>query len=169
MAKVTALNPETKEVMPMIGLDESYLKEASQGLSDVLASTYKLMIKTQVYHWNVVGPLFAPIHKLTEDQYNALFVAADIIAERVRALGHIAPVNFGDMKSFAPTGHSVDNSSAHDMVADLIKDHEAASRAIREVAAKAGDEGDLVTEDMLTERLTFHEKALWMLKAIISK
>jgi starvation-inducible DNA-binding protein len=168
MAKVTALKPETKEVKPKIGLDESYLEKASGGLSDVLASTYKLMIKTQVYHWNVVGPLFGPIHELTEDQYNELFEAADVIAERVRALGHIAPVNFGDMKNFAPTGHSVDNSSAHDMVADLIKDHEAASRQIRELGEKAGDAGDLVTEDMLTERLTFHEKALWMLKSIIS-
>jgi starvation-inducible DNA-binding protein len=54
------------------------------------------------------------------------------------------------------------------MVADLIKDHEAASRQIRELGEKAGDAGDLVTEDMLTERLTFHEKALWMLKSIIS-
>lgn len=168
MAKVTALNPETKEVTPKIGLDNSYLAEASNGLSDVLASTYQLMIKTQVYHWNVVGPLFGPIHELTENHYNALFEAADVIAERVRALGHIAPVNFADMKNFAPTGHSVDNSSAHDMVADLIKDHEAAARAIREVGGKAGDAGDMVTEDMLTERLTFHEKALWMLKAIIA-
>ncbi|MEM5501909.1 MULTISPECIES: Dps family protein [Ahrensia] len=168
MAKVTALNPKTRKTTPEIGLEESYLEEASKGLSEVLASTYKLMIKTQVYHWNVVGPLFGPIHELTEAHYNTLFEAIDIIAERVRALGHIAPVNFGDMKNFAPTGHSVDNSSAHDMVADLIKDHEAAARTIREVGSKAGEAGDMVTEDMLTARLTFHEKALWMLKAIVS-
>ena len=29
--------------------------------------------------------------------------------------------------------------------------------------------GDLVTSDMLTARMTFHEKALWMLRAIIAQ
>ena len=54
------------------------------------------------------------------------------------------------------------------MVIDLIDDHEAAARQMREAAGKAGDAGDVVTEDMLTQRLTFHEKALWMLRAIIA-
>lgn len=169
MTNISALRPETATGTPNMGLSDAYRKEACETLSEVLASTYKLVIKTQVYHWNVVGPLFKPIHELTEEHYNALFAAADVIAERIRALGHIAPVNFGDMKTFAPTGHSVDNSSAHEMVKDLISDHEEAVQKMRALGEKAGDAGDLVTEDMLTERLTFHETALWMLRAIVAE
>ena len=63
----------------------------------------------------------------------------------------------------------VDQASAHDMVADLIKEHEQAVRDMRKAATDAGDNEDNVTEDMLTARLTFHEKALWMLRAVIAE
>jgi starvation-inducible DNA-binding protein len=41
----------------------------------VLADSYQLMIKTQGVHWNVAGPAFYSIHKLTEEHYNNLFEA----------------------------------------------------------------------------------------------
>ena len=151
-----------------IGLATAYRKSMAASLSDILAATYRLTIKSHIYHWNVAGPLFKPLHELTEAHYAALFEAADIIAERIRALGHLAPSKIGEVADFAPKGASTDNHTAHDMVADLIHDHEAAARNLRK-AAKAADEGDdMVTTDMLTERLNFHEKALWMLRATMS-
>ncbi|WP_256372893.1 ferritin-like domain-containing protein [Breoghania sp. L-A4] len=54
------------------------------------------------------------------------------------------------------------------MVNDLIAEHEDSVKVMRKAGKTAGDAGDLVTEDMLTARLTFHEKALWMLRAISS-
>ena len=50
----------------------------------------------------------------------------------------------------------------------LVKDHEKLSRRMREIAKQADEAGDLVTADMLTQRLTFHEKAIWMLRATVS-
>ena len=73
-------------------------------LSEILVSTYKLTIKSQIYHWNVVGPLFKSLHELTEEHYNALFEAADIVAERIRALGHLAPATVGETSGFSPKG-----------------------------------------------------------------
>ncbi|MCY0147673.1 DNA starvation/stationary phase protection protein [Hoeflea sp. G2-23] len=165
---LASLTPETGKDSINIGLKADYRKSMAQDLSEILAATYRLTIKSHVYHWNVVGPIFKPIHDLTEAHYNALFADTDIIAERIRALGHLAPVNFDMTKSFAPTKSDVNQASAHDMVNDLIKDHEEAVRDARKAAGKAGDNDDVVTEDMLTARLTFHEKALWMLRAIIS-
>ena len=52
------------------------------------------------------------------------------------------------------------------MIDDLIECHEQCVCDLRQSACKAGDADDFVTEDMLTERMTFHEKALWMLRAI---
>ncbi|TMV47685.1 DNA starvation/stationary phase protection protein, partial [Thioclava sp. BHET1] len=62
-------------------------------LSEVLADTYRLVFKTHVYHWNVEGPLFYSVHHLTEEQYEDMFAAADVLAERIRALGQLTPVN----------------------------------------------------------------------------
>lgn len=165
---IASLSPEASNDRINTGLKADYRKSISADLSDILAATYRLTIKSHIYHWNVVGPIFKPIHELTEEHYNELFGATDIIAERIRALGHLAPVSLSMAKSFAPSESSVDQASAHDMVADLIRDHEQAVRDMRKAAGDAGDNGDNVTEDMLTARLTFHEKALWMLRAVIA-
>lgn len=167
MAAVSeVLKPEAHSEKIDTGLETRYRRDMSKRLSTILAATYALTIKSHVYHWNVVGPLFKPLHDLTEEHYNALFDATDIIAERIRALGHLAPIEFSGTSQFAPGGKEVDHGSASEMVRDLIETHEEAVRTMREAAGKAGDADDVVTEDMLTQRLTFHEKALWMLRAI---
>ena len=149
------------------GLTDTYRKQMAKTLTDILAATYRLTIKSHIYHWNVTGPLFKPLHELTEEHYGALFEAADIIAERIRALGHLAPVKVGDAADFAPKSGSAETGTAEAMVEDLIAEHESATRDLRK-AAKSADEGDdMVTTDMLTDRLAFHEKAIWMLRATI--
>lgn len=52
-----------------------------------------------------------------------------------------------------PESHSEDRYRA-------AETHEEAARTMREAAALAGNADDVVTEDMLTQRLTFHKKAL---------
>ena len=164
----TVLKPEAHSEKMNTGLTAGYRKDMAGSLSDILASTYQLTIKSHVYHWNVVGPLFKPLHELLEEHYNALFGATDVIAERIRALGHLAPVSLSGAKDFAPSSKDVDHTSAQSMVEDLIATHEEAVRAMRKAAGTAGDNDDVVTEDMLTARLTFHETALWMLRAIVA-
>ncbi|SNY91312.1 starvation-inducible DNA-binding protein [Cohaesibacter sp. ES.047] len=148
------------------GLDETYRKDISEALSDILGGTYKLTIISHIYHWNVVGPLFKSLHELTEDHYNDLFAAADVIAERIRALDSLAPVKQVSFDTFVPESGDIKERKAYDMIVDLITMHEDLVRTMRRAASIAGDHDDVVTEDMLTARLAFHEKALWMLRAI---
>ena len=167
MAQASAvLKPKSHDEDINIGLDKAYREKMAESLSQILAATYRLTIKSHVYHWNVVGPLFKPLHELTEEHYGALFEAADIIAERIRALGHLAPASLGEAAGFAPKASDVGKFTAVSMVNDLVTDHEAAVKTMRKAAEQAGD---VVTADMLTDRLTFHEKALWMLRAIIAE
>jgi hypothetical protein len=67
-------------------------------LKSFLGDTYALMIKTHFFHWNVTGPEFPVLHALFEKQYTDLFEAADVVAERVRALDDHPP---GGAKTFA--------------------------------------------------------------------
>jgi starvation-inducible DNA-binding protein len=140
----------------------------SETLSAVLASSYSLTIKSQVYHWNVVGPLFKPIHELTEEHYNDLFAAIDIIAERIRALGHLTPMHQTLISDMITTNEAGDEVTPEAMIHDLVSSHEKIVRQMRDATGKAGEASDVVTEDMLTERLNFHEQAIWMLRAIIA-
>ena len=143
-------------------------ENAASNLENCLADSFMLMIKSQVYHWNVVGPLFQPLHVLTQEHYENLFEAIDDIAERIRALGYPAPSSIVDMAQKSVIDEDTGSTSAEEMVRTLIKDHEAVASRFRDAAKLADHTGDLVTADLLTERIAFHEKAVWMLKAIIT-
>ncbi|MEO1018498.1 MAG: DNA starvation/stationary phase protection protein [Pseudomonadota bacterium] len=164
MSSVLDMKPNAKE--PDTGFEQK--AKLAKKLTGVLADTYVLMLKTQAYHWNVVGPLFVSIHTLTEEHYEDMFKAADDLAERIRALGQLAPTRASSLLAATALPEDSGTTSAKEMVANLVADHETASRRLREVASIADEHEDHVTADILTERLEFHEKAIWMLGAIIT-
>lgn len=165
-ATTTVLNPKVTKDEMSVGLSSGYRKDMAEDLSVILATTYQLTVKNHIYHWNAVGPIFKSFHELTEEHYEALFAASDVVAERIRALGHLAPVKTKIVSAFTDGEIEKGNLRIKVMIDDLINCHEAALRTLRASAVKAGDADDFVTEDMLTERMAFHEKALWMLRAI---
>ena len=165
-AEVLRARPQTEKVKT--GLTDKARKEIAASLGEVLANTMILQMKSQVYHWNVVGPLFYPLHQLTETHYNNLFAAADVIAERIRALGHMAPLSNKALIKHADLKEETGNRTAAEMVEQLVSDHEQLIRDAREAAKHAEENSDFVSHDLLTERLAFHEQAVWMLRAIVA-
>lgn len=160
----SVLNAEQSVENPDTGIDNR--KRLTGNLSGLLADTYLLMVKTHGYHWNVVGPLFVSIHKLTEEHYENLFQAVDDIAERIRALGFPAPSSITEMVGLTAIVEDTENPTAAEMLENLSRDHETLVRRLREATEAAEDLHDSVTADMLTARMAFHEQAIWMLKAI---
>lgn len=136
-------------------------KPVAEALADVLNDTYALVIKTHTYHWNVTGPLFFAVHNLTEEQYNDMFAAADVIAERIRALGKMASVNVSDTAKSAEEAPTAD-----EMVNDLLSDHEKLAERMHALVETAESENDPATADLATERAAFHEKTAWMLRSL---
>jgi len=149
------------------GLSEKLRAHFAQQLSTVLDDAYSLMVQTHVYHWNVRGPLFEPIHKLLQQHYETLFETADEIAERIRQLGFAAPMG---LKTF-PSGVKIATimPDEDEMLSDLLNRHEAALRKLRPLSADADENQDFATQDLLNSMLAFHEKAAWMLRSILTK
>lgn len=141
------------------------VKPLAKALAEALADTYRLVFKTHAYHWNVEGALFYPIHKLTEAQYEDLFAATDAIAERIRALGQLAPARLSDVIEASIVKDAEKLPSAQAMIEDLASDHERVARRLHDVIKLAEDSDDPVTADLITARSAFHEKAAWMLRA----
>jgi starvation-inducible DNA-binding protein len=150
------------------GIKDEARKRLATGLTGNLADTFALMVKTLGYHWNVVGPLFHSLHEMTEEQYEDLFEAVDDIAERIRALGFPAPNAYAEMAGMTAIEDAPGIPSAEEMIRDLIAGNELAVRRMREVAITAEELDDSVTHDLLTERMGEHEKAIWMLKAVVA-
>lgn len=166
MSNVLQVKPDIEKVDTGLGSDAR--KQLAAYLSRALADTMLLQIKSQVYHWNVVGPLFKPLHDLTEEHYRNLFAAVYEIAERIRALGYPAPQSFTDLMPKTDLDEESHIRSAQEMVEQLVEDHENIVRRLREAARTAEQMGDFATHDLLTVRLAFHEQAIWMLRATIA-
>jgi starvation-inducible DNA-binding protein len=56
---------------------------------------------------------------------------------------------------------------AEDMVKILSEDHERVAKTIRPVLADANKVNDDVSADVLTQRISVHEKTAWMLRSMI--
>ena len=150
-----------------IGIEESDRLEIAEGLSRLLADTYTLYLKTHNYHWNVTGPMFQTLHLMFEQQYNELWTATDLIAERIRSLGAYAPYGYAALAKLSSFETPADVPPALDMVRNLVRGHEAVAKQIRSTFTTAEEANDQVTVDLLTQRLQVHEKTAWMLRSLL--
>lgn len=141
--------------------------ELAAGLTKVLADTYAVYLKTHGYHWNVRGPGFAALHALFMDQYAEMWAALDELAERIRALGEFAPQGYAAFANLTAIRDGDPTREADAMVEELMRDHETLIATARAVLKDAEGDGDPVTVDLLTQRLTIHEKHAWMLRATL--
>lgn len=151
-----------------IGIPDNQREATAAGLARLLADTYTLYLKTQNFHWNVSGPLFVTLHQLTETQYTELAAAVDEIAERIRALGVVAPGSWQQFSGLTSLTEETGVPAAEDMIRQLVGDQEAVARTARGLLPLADEAGDQPTADLLTRRLDLHEKNAWMLRSLVS-
>jgi starvation-inducible DNA-binding protein len=100
-------------------------------------------------------------------QYNELWLALDEIAERIRALGEVAP---GSGAQFAALSSIEEEAGVPDwqgMVGQLVAGHEACARTAREAFQRADAADDQPTADLATTRMQAHEKTAWMLRSLL--
>ncbi len=166
------LKPMTISAAPHIdvGIGEAQRAAIAEGLSRLLADTYTLYLTTHNFHWNVTGSMFNTLHAMFMAQYTELWATVDQIAERIRALGHVAPGSyavFGKLSSLPDV--PAEPPKALDMVRILIEGHESVARTARELFPRADEAGDEATADLLTQRLAAHEKTAWMLRALLEQ
>ncbi len=150
------------------GIDQKDRAALAEHLGKALADNYLLYLKTQNLHWNVVGPMFYGVHKLTEAQYQDMAEAIDDIAERIRAIGFPAPGNFEAYKKVTSIKEAPSEFDATAMIAELANDNETCSRSFRKAVSEAEKLDDVKTADLLTERIGQHEENTWMLRALVS-
>jgi starvation-inducible DNA-binding protein len=150
-----------------IGIAADQRARIAEGLGRVLADSTVLYAKTHGFHWNVTGPMFNTLHLMFMEQYTELWTALDTIAERIRALGHLAPFGGSTYSGLSSIPESEGVPAALAMVRELVEGHEAVARTIRGVFSLADEANDQPTADLLTQRLQIHEKTAWMLRSLL--
>lgn len=150
-----------------MGLDPAQRKAVAEGLARVLADSYTLYLKTHGFHWNVTGPMFQTLHLMFEQQYAELAQAVDLVAERIRVLGHPAPASYSQFSKLSAVSEETGLPRAEEMIRQLVRGHETVARTAREVFPVAEAASDQVTLDLLTQRMQVHEKTAWMLRSLL--
>ena len=150
-------------------VEDKDLQRVAGALSNVLADTFSIYLKTHNFHWNVTGPMFHTLHVLFEEQYNELWLSVDAVAERIRSLGFVAPGSYREFSRLTYLQEPNGPTSGMEMVAELLRDHETSARTVRSALSIARTAVDAPTEDLLTQRLAAHEKAAWMLRSLLAE
>ncbi|MEY3182505.1 MAG: hypothetical protein RLZ35_490 [Pseudomonadota bacterium] len=138
-----------------------------ESLKVLLADQYALYLKTQNYHWNVIGPQFLMLHELFESQYKDLAEAIDTTAELIRGLGVKAPASLEWYNKVARIKSGHEEATAQEMLKTLLSDQETIQKNLKAVLEIAASNGDDVVVDFITERLTTHRKVAWMLRSCL--
>ena len=155
--------------MPInIGIEKKDRTEIAKGLARLEADTFSLYLKTHNFHWNVTGPMFQTLHLMFEEQYNELWTAVDLIAERIRSLGVFAPGTYSEFQKLSSIQETSGTPEATEMIRLLVEGHETAARTAREVFTTADEANDQPTADLMTERMQQHEKTAWMLRSLLA-
>lgn len=149
-----------------IGLSSDVRQKIASILNKLLADEFVLYTKTLKFHWNVQGIVFHDFHQAFKEQYEKLFDFVDSIAERARALGAPALGSLQDFSTYKRLKETNSkNLSAIAMVKELLADHEAIIRTIRQDVDETARLGDQGTSNFLQDVLVKHEKIAWMLRA----
>ena len=151
-----------------IGIGEKDRKTIAEGLSRVLADTYTLYLKTHNFHWNVTGPQFNTLHLMFMEQYTELWNAVDLVAERIRALGHPAPGSYKQFSKLSSISEADGVPKAKEMLKQFVSGHEAVAKTMRKAFPAAESAHDQPTMDLLTQHLQVHEKTAWMLRSMLA-
>lgn len=151
-----------------IGIAREDRERIAAGLSNLLADSYSLYLKTHNYHWNVEGPQFNTLHLMFEGHYTELATAVDEIAERIRALGVKAPGSYSAFSDLTSIEEASGDESAEEMIRQLVIGQETVARTAREACTAASEASDEPTADLLTQRMQIHEKNAWMLRSMLA-
>ena len=162
------LENEITDLKPRRGMTPESRRETAEVLSNVQADAFRLALNLQGLHWNVEGPMFYSVHKLTEEQYREISDSIDEIAERVRALGLPAPETLREYEERSILGDLPSNTDLKTRVERVVSDYENATERLGDAVKLAEKNDDFKTADLLTEQLGAYQENAWMMRATVA-
>lgn len=152
------------------GLDEAYAARLTERLNVYLANLHVVYVKLRNFHWNVVGVDFFDFHEKLGELYEAVATEIDLVAERIRQLGHFPLASMHDFLRAATLKEaaSVPWTTPH-IAHALAGDFADTARYLREVDRLARETLDEYTITFIGNSLGFLEKNVWFFTAYLGR
>jgi starvation-inducible DNA-binding protein len=149
--------------LPALGAHE---REAiGRELQGTLLELVDLSLLGKQLHWNVVGPLFRPLHLYLDELIDSWRDLADTVAERAVAVGY-SPDGQADTVAAGSEIERVERGAIDDrhVLRELVKRVAEADERTRERMDRLA-ELDSASEDVLVGVVRALEEQLWMIRA----
>ncbi len=145
-------------------------KAVADALNGILADSYALYLKTKNFHWHVTGQNFRDYHLMFDEQAQEIFGTVDLIAERVRKIGHRTLTSIGSIAKHQSIADNDDAKvSAHDMLIELRDDNRALAAKLKEAKELCEEAGDNATDGLIDDWTDMAEERAWFLAATAEK
>lgn len=158
-----------KVVHKNLGFDVKEKQEVVSSLNALLANYQVHYQKLRNFHWNVKGSDFFDLHQQFEEEYNAVLLQIDEIAERIRTFG---ATPFSTLKEYLAESNiqeSLPGASSDEMVQELLDDYGILMSYLIEAIEASNEVGDIGTADFLTKYMKRMEKRHWMFTAFLNQ
>lgn len=133
-----------------IGLSKDVTAKLIPELDSHLASLFVLFHQYQKHHWLVEGPQYRDLHLFLGEAYEEAHKQADVVAERITALGGIPTSNPLEQAKIAYVTHEPEGTFRIRAMLELDVKHEGEiARRLRATIRSAQQLGDPGTEHLL--------------------
>lgn len=139
--------------------------EIASDLNRLLAGYSVFYQKLLAFHWAVEGKDFFDVHEKLEADYVQAQSDIDMIAERVRILGHMPLFTLAEMLKHSTIEEAQLPLSAAGMITQVMRDQELLVGQMMDVAATAKAANDMGTEDLAISLIRKFEKRHWMYRS----
>lgn len=159
---------QTDLSVPHSALDAGRRAEIISNMNQSLAMLIDCYVSSKQAHWNVHGPNFQGLHELFDIIAKESRKYADLVAERILALGGTAHGTVQDIsgnKSIKP--FPTDEHNWEKLTRAMHERLIATAEPMREAAANMDDE--LCTQDLYIEVIRGLDMRAWMLEAHLSE
>jgi starvation-inducible DNA-binding protein len=166
VSKVRALDMRSKSAAldTPTDLSADAVRQISAKLSEILATTFALYLKTKNFHWHVSGPHFRDYHLLLDEQGEQIFASTDDIAERARKIGGTTLRSIGQIAKLQGVEDNDESYVAPvDMLRELMADNKTMVKAMRECHEICDKHDDVATASLLENFIDQAERRTWFL------
>jgi starvation-inducible DNA-binding protein len=167
MSKVSKLQPRTKVAANLdtpTDVSASAITAISKAVTEILADSFALYVKTKNFHWHVSGPHFRDYHILLDEQAEQIFATTDELAERIRKIGGTTLRSIGQIAGLTSIEDNDEEFVAPgDMLRELLEDHKAVIAKMRSAHELCDKHSDVGTASKLEEFIDGAERRCWFL------
>jgi starvation-inducible DNA-binding protein len=137
-------------------------RDIAAALNGLLADVFALYLKTKNFHWHMSGPHFRDYHLMLDEQSEQVFAMTDVLAERVRKVGHLTLHSIGEISR---NQRGKDNDAAYvtpqDMLAELREDNGDLAKRMREAHGMIQAYNDVASASLLETYIDETERRAW--------